>query len=57
MPEVRGEPRWPMTLTVAFVIVLISLLPDRLTPLPMGCSLLATVLLIALVATRSREDH
>jgi hypothetical protein len=52
MAEVRGEPRWPMTLTVMFVIVLISLLPDRLTPLPTWVfpGVLA-VLLIALVAT------
>jgi hypothetical protein len=51
MAEVRGEPRWPMTLTVVFVIVLI-ILPDRLTPLPRWVFPgVLTVLLIALIAT------
>ena len=52
MAEVRGEPRWPMSLTVVFVIVLISLLPERLSTLPTWVfpSVLA-ILLIALIAT------
>ena len=29
MDEVRGEPRWPMSLAVVFVIVLIDPLPER----------------------------
>jgi hypothetical protein len=52
MAEVRGEPRWPMTITVVFVIALISLLPERVTALPRWVfpSVLA-ILLIALVVT------
>src|SRR5262245_1863800 len=48
----RGEPRWPMTLSVVFVIVVTASLPDRLSvadswvlPTVMG------VLCLALVAT------
>src|SRR5262245_49355159 len=52
MAEVHGEPRWPMTLTVLIVIVLISALPERLSPLPRWVFPSAlTILLIALIAT------
>jgi hypothetical protein len=52
MAAVRGEPRWPMSLTVVFVIVLISLLPERLSALPRWAfPSLLTILLIALIAT------
>jgi len=52
MAEVRGEPRWPMTLTVVFIIVLISLLPERLSVLPKWVFPSAlTILLVALIAT------
>ena len=52
MAEVRGEPRWPMTLAVVFVIVLTSLLPERLSPLPPWVfPSLLTILLVALIAT------
>ena len=52
MDEVRGEPRWPMSLAVVFVIVLILLLPERATSLPKWAFPgLLTILLIALVAT------
>jgi hypothetical protein len=52
MAEVRGEPRWPMTLAVVIVIILISLLPERLSPLPTWVfPSVLTILLIALIAT------
>jgi hypothetical protein len=52
MAEVHGEPRWPMTLAVVVVIVLISALPERLSPLPRWVFPSAlTILLIALIAT------
>ena len=52
MAEVQGEPRWPMTLAVVIVIVLISALPERLSPLPRWVFPSAlTILLIALIAT------
>lgn len=52
MAEVRGEPRWPMTLAVVFVIVLTSLLPGRLSPLPTWVfPSVLTILLITLIAT------
>jgi hypothetical protein len=52
MEEVHGEPRWPMTLAVVIVIVLISALPERLSPLPRWVFPSAlTILLIALIAT------
>ena len=52
MAEVRGEPRWPMSLTVLVVIVLILLLPERMSSLPRwALPGVLTILLIALVAT------
>ena len=52
MDEVRGEPRWPMSLAVVFVIVLIALLPERVTSLPRWAFPgVLMILLIALVAT------
>jgi len=52
MAEVHGEPRWPMTLAVVVVIVLIGALPERLSPLPRWVFPSAlTILLIALIAT------
>jgi hypothetical protein len=52
MPEVRGEPRWPMTLAVVSVIILTGALPDRLTVLPAWVfPSIMTILLAALIAT------
>jgi len=52
MAEVRGEPRWPMTLAVVSVIVLTSVLPDRLSALPTWVfPTVLTILLLALIAT------
>jgi len=52
MPEVRGEPRWPMTLAVVSVIILTGALPDRLTVLPTWVfPSIMTILLVALIAT------
>lgn len=52
MADVRGEPRWPMTIAVVFVIVLISFLPERVTALPTWVfPSVLTVLLITLIAT------
>ena len=47
MDEVRGEPRWPMSLAIVFVIVLIILLPERATSLPKWAFVMALAVLNA----------
>jgi hypothetical protein len=52
MSEVRGEPRWPMTLAVVFVIVITWGLKERLSVAPRWAFPAGmAVLLLALIAT------
>jgi hypothetical protein len=56
----RFEPRWPVALTIAAVVVLLALLPGRIRLMPMwvtyilGIAVLAPIAAVGLTAARAR---